>query len=84
MQRNHHIDGLAGGVALDVAGEEGEAVVLKLPGHLLTEADHIVLEIETDDLDIEMELLDQVVVEPKGEVALAAAEVDDVDHPVPG
>lgn len=84
VQSDHHIDGLAGYIALNIAGEEGEAVIAQIPGHLFTEADDIVLEVQTDDLDIEPQLPHQIVIQSEGEIALAAAEVHDVDAPVLG
>ena len=81
MQRYDHV----GALALeerDVADFEAQALVPKSLRERLATLDHVLLQVEPDDLDVKAALDSEQVVEREGQVRLAGAEVDDPHGPV--
>ena len=81
MQRDDDI----GRLALEqrnVADLEPQPVVPELRRKRPAACDHVLLQVEPDDLDVKAALDSEQVVEREGQVRLAGAEVDDPHGPV--
>ena len=79
MEGNDHIGCLFGGIACNVAQLKAQTCITILEGGQIAAGNNIGLEVKTDDGGGQTTDFGEVVVEDKGQIGLAAAEVDDGD-----
>ena len=82
MEADDEVDLLARVEAGDVTLLEAETLRAEAGCERRARVDHVLLEIEPDDLHLAAAQLGQQVVDREGEVRLAAAEVDDAERPL--
>ena len=82
VKADDDVDLLARVEAGDVPLLEAETLRAEAGRERRARVDHVVLEVESDDLHLTAAELGQQVVNREGEIRLAAAEVDDAERPI--
>ena len=80
VERYHHVGAVAFIIG-DIAGEKSQVIETELFCSFVAKCDNVLLQIEAGDLDVALLNDPQIMVESKGEIALAAAEIYDAQRP---